>query len=64
MNAKQREKNRRTAVWLSDQQRCPECGERGRHYLVVPRSLPEILGGVPSGFWLCDKFYGEDGRLK
>ena len=64
MNRKQRMQNRATAKKLEwDSNICPECGQRGLHYVSPPASLAEILMcGSPSGFWTCDKFYGPDGR--
>lgn len=63
MNRLQRESNRRNAAWLRHQQVCPECGERGLHYISAPMSLADILSGNESaGFWTCAKFYGPDGR--
>jgi ribosomal protein L37AE/L43A len=32
--------------------RCPECGERGLHFVQL----------LASGFWTCAKFYGPDGQ--
>ncbi len=56
MNRKQRDKNRQNAKMLSNNAViCPECGERGKHYLVPP-----FAGYAP--FWVCAKFYGADGR--
>ena len=41
---------------------CPECGEKGLHYVSVPMSLQNIMDGMPSqGFWTCE-FYYENGR--
>ena len=62
MNRKQREKNKQTAKWLRHLQVCPECGEKGLHYVSVPMSLQNIMDGMPSqGFWTCE-FYYENGR--
>lgn len=41
---------------------CPECGKPGRHYITFPASGLVQLLGLPSSFWVCDKFYGPDGR--
>jgi hypothetical protein len=63
MNKNQRDSNRDTAKWLHHQQVCPECGERGLHYVAIPISLWEIMSGrEQQGFWTCAKFYGADGR--
>ena len=69
MNAKQRNKNRATAasLWLSNKHKnakpCPRCGVKGLHWLQMPETLEDIIGGVPpSGFWICSDMYGEDGR--
>ena len=60
MNRKQRIQNRENARRLADNAViCPECGERGNHYVVDP--VP-WFGGDCGGFWICKKFYGEDGR--
>ena len=59
MNRKQRMQNRdnvRKLEYFSHV--CPECGERGKHWLLDP--MPSI-GGDCSG-WTCKKFYGPDGR--
>jgi hypothetical protein len=63
MNLKQRLKNRRTARWLeSEATVCPECGERGKHYISMPISIEAVMMGVPHpGFWTCAKFYGPNG---
>ena len=59
MNKKQRMQNRENARRLEwNSHVCPECGERGKHYLVDP--VPRF-GGDLSG-WTCAKFYGPDGR--
>lgn len=55
MNRKQRMKNRANALRIEKQPTCLECGQPGRHFVV-----PGLLGGV--GFYVCDKFYGPDGR--
>ena len=63
MNKKQRIKNRTTAKWLRHQQKCPECGDRGLHWVGFPMSILDILSGRENvGFWTCAKFYGPDGR--
>lgn len=68
MSAKQRRKNRATAKDLHrtiiNNSVCPECGERGAHWAPVPVSLEDLFGLLdkPQGIWLCDKFYGPDGR--
>lgn len=64
MNRTQRDQNRNTASKLHwDSHTCPECGERGRHWVQPPASLQDVLDGtVPAGFYTCDKFYGPDGR--
>ncbi len=59
MSAKQRHKNRRNAKMLADNAViCPECGERGRHWVVVPSFWFERDSG---GFWVCPRLY-ENGR--
>lgn len=56
-NQKQRMKNRKTARWLSHQHKCPNCFERGRHFVVMPQTLEEVIHGVPTiTFWACHKF--------
>lgn len=63
MNRKQRMQNRETAEWLRHQQRCPNCGERGLHYVQATASLLAVLSETPpEGFWTCPMLYGEDGR--
>lgn len=63
MNHNQRMQNRKNAEWLRHQQVCPECGERGLHYISAQMSIADILSGNgPAGFWTCPKFYGPDGR--
>jgi hypothetical protein len=67
MNAKQRKSNRRTAEQLSkDISICPECGERGAHWMVRPSLLgffdDDDVPEKEDGFWTCAKFYGPDGR--
>lgn len=75
MNKKRRAKNRDTAKNLAEvlafKKRqahiCPECGMQGEyHWVQAPLTLADIInearGGPPSGFWVCPKFYGEDGR--
>ena len=65
MNRKQREKNRKTALWLKNQQRCTRCGERGLHYVSIPTDLETLLTkGTNPGFWTCPDLYDEDGRKK
>jgi len=60
MNRKQREQNKENARWLEyNASICPECGERGKHFVVDPTPL---FGGDYGGFWICGKFYGSDGR--
>jgi len=59
MNKKQRDKNRANAKKLEENSTvCPNCGERGKHWLVDP--APQF-GGDLSG-WVCPKLYGNDGR--
>ena len=64
MNAKQRRKNRETASHLEYiRHTCPECGQRGKHWIQMPQSLFDLFSGVPAqGFWTCSKFYGPDGQ--
>ena len=65
MNRKQREKNRENAKMLEHHAViCPECGERGKHWIVTRHlSLAMLFAGIPEeGFWTCAKFYGPDGR--
>lgn len=64
MNRKQRMQNRATAAQLEwNRHTCPECGERGKHWMQPAYTLADVLDStVPSGFWTCDKFYGPDGR--
>jgi hypothetical protein len=55
VNRQQREQNRRNARFLADQACiCPECGERGKHWI-------EANGFWNESFWICDKFYDADG---
>lgn len=61
MNYKQRNQNRLNAKFLSDNTNiCPECGERGLHWVSYGDSvwIPE------RGFWICDKFYKNGRRLE
>ncbi len=65
MNKKRRMKNRDTARKLARDNAppCPECGQKGPHWVGVPMTLGDLLSGTePEGFWLCDKFYGQDGK--
>ena len=64
MNSKQRRKNRDTAQMLEyTRHTCPECGERGKHWVQMPQSLAAVLAGVPAeGFWTCRKFYDANGK--
>ena len=66
MNRKQRDQNRANARRLEDNAViCPNCGERGKHYVVMPGgfTLQHILDGrAPEGFWTCRELYGPDGR--
>ena len=65
MNKKRRMKNRDTARKLARDTAppCPECGQKGAHWIGVPMTLGDLLSGTePEGFWLCDKFYGPDGK--
>lgn len=57
MNARQRRTARRNGTWV----RCPECGKRGPHWVVSPFKFGVLLFD-DGGFWVCDKFYGPDGR--
>lgn len=43
---------------------CPECGERGAHWVVLTPELVPLWQDISEngGFWTCDKFYGADGR--
>lgn len=66
MNRKKRMKHRETAGWLRDQQVCPECGEKGLHWVNTPTFLTDILasGDIrPRGFWTCAKFYKDGVRI-
>ncbi len=65
MNKKRRMKNRKTAQQLARDTAppCANCGGKGPHWVGVPMTLGDLLAGTePDGFWLCDKYYGEDGR--
>ena len=55
MNRKQRDQNRANAEKLRPRPICPECGDLGPHF-VPPNDF------FPDGFWICKKFYGENGR--
>lgn len=61
---KKRERNRSLAKELEyNSHICPECGERGKHWMQMPFSLEDLLDGrQPTGFWVCAKFYGPNGR--
>jgi hypothetical protein len=64
MNRRQRMKNRATAAQLKAQTTvCPECGEKGAHWLYWFDNGPDsdLFDGT-AGFWTCAKFYGPDGR--
>lgn len=52
---------------------CPECGEPGKHWVDMagmgfsptfanPAFLMPALSKLVHGFWMCNKFYGPDGR--
>lgn len=65
MNKKKRMKNRETARCLAREAAplCPNCGEKGPHWVGFPMSLSDLLAGTgPDGFWVCEKYYGPDGR--
>lgn len=65
MNKKRRMKNRETARQLAraNAPPCPNCGQKGPHWVGVPMTLADLMSGTePEGFWLCDKFYGLDGK--
>lgn len=66
MNKNKRNRNRELARQLEwNSHVCPECGQRGKHWVQTPYSLEEMLmGAQPAGFWTCDKFYDENGRRK
>lgn len=70
-NAKQRNKNRRTARTLNHSVRyakhvCENCGELGAHWVSTEGT--NLFGLLSSdvdkqqGFWTCSKMYGPDGR--
>lgn len=59
MNAKQRRKALRKSI--ADAPICPECGEKGRHW-ISPDESALLYVKRKSGFWICKKFYGSDGR--
>lgn len=72
MNKRQRLKNRETSKQLAyaNRQRiasvttCPECGEKGFHWVQFPQSVESLIyNEPPDGFWTCAKFY-ENGRRK
>lgn len=60
MNKKQRNKNRKTAEELSlrvkPDFKCIECGEKTKFGHFVHST------GFGDGFWICNKFYGADGK--
>lgn len=59
-NKKQRNKNRKTAHWLRHQHKCPNCGERGRHFAVISQTMEEFIHGDHAiTFWTCPKFADE-----
>lgn len=65
MNKKRRMKNRATAQWLARETApsCPNCGQKGPHWVGVPMALGDLLAGTePDGFWLCEMYYGDDGK--
>lgn len=64
MNRKQRMQNRDNAAYLANMAvTCPECGERGKHWIGFPQVLGDFLMGEPEeGFWTCPNLYGPDGR--
>ena len=65
LNKKRRMKNRATAQWLARETApsCPNCGQKGSHWGGVPRALGDLLVGTePDGFWLCEMYYGDDGK--
>lgn len=43
---------------------CPECGAPGPHWVASPPPWGGVksAGNERDGFWVCDKFYGADGR--
>ena len=65
MNKKQRQRNRQTAKQLKRDVAppCPNCGERGPHWVSMPYTLLDLLNGAEErGFWTCPMYYGPDGR--
>lgn len=66
MNKNRRNKNRLTAASLKAAcaPPCPNCGEKGKHWLGVPMTLLDLVENTePQGFWICPKYYHpETGR--
>lgn len=64
MSRAKRNRNRELAKQLEwNSHVCPECGERGKHWVGAPMSIQDwMLGSEQQGFWTCDKFYDETGR--
>jgi hypothetical protein len=58
MNAAQRRKLKRKIKNTI----CPNCGEKGLHYIQAPPFAWRLNIGVEGGFWSCPKMYGPDGR--
>lgn len=64
MNRRQRESNRLNAKVVKDHSIiCPECGERGAHWIGLPYTMQNMIdNSTPDGFWACPRLYGTDGR--
>lgn len=41
---------------------CPNCGEKGPHFIQAPPFSWSLNVGVADGFWTCNKCYGPDGK--
>jgi len=56
MNSRQKAKRNHIQRKRYNKITCPECGERGMHYLGVG----ETSVNFTKGFWTCDKFYDKE----
>lgn len=58
MNASQRRKLKRKIRNTI----CPNCGEKGPHFIQAPPFSWSLNENVAGGFWTCSKYYGTDGK--
>jgi ribosomal protein L32 len=57
MNSKQRRQIKRAKLKEYLSHTCPECGERGKHWISKIGTSFYTGNYVDHGFWTCAKFY-------